>query len=428
MKVTKKDLSKSQIELTIELSFEEFKPYITKGAQKVSQEVKIEGFRPGKAPYDILKQKIGEMTILEEAARLAINKTITIAIKENIDGQPIDQPEVNITKIAPANPMEYKVILTMLPEVKLGDYKNVKVKKEKVAIKNEDVDKTINGLQEMRAKEIIVTREIKTGDKVIVNINIFLDNVPIEGGQSQDTAIIIGKNYLIPGFDKKLIGAKKGDTREFNLPYPKDHYQTNLAGKLVDFKVKIKEVYERQIPKADDEFAKSLGLKNFEELKKNIKTNLEQEEKHKEEQRIELKILDKILAKTKFGGIPEILINREAQTMLAELEQTIVNQGGKFDDYLSSLKKTREQLTLDLLPNTIKRVKSALMIREIANQEKINISEKEIKAKLEELLKQYKGHKKVEDKVKEPAYKAYLQNTLINKKVIDKLKEWNVEK
>ena len=218
MKVEKKDLAKSQIELTVELSVDEFRQYIAKGAKKVSQEVKIDGFRPGKIPYDVLKQKIGEMTILEEASRLAINKTIDKIIKENVVGQPVGQPKIDITKLAPDNPMEYKVALAILPEVKLSDYKNVKVKLEKVEVKEEEVDKAIKQLREMRAKETISDKEVKDGDKAIVNIEMFLDNVPIDGGQSKDAAIIIGKGYLVSGFGKKLIGAKKGDVREFKLP------------------------------------------------------------------------------------------------------------------------------------------------------------------------------------------------------------------
>src|SRR3989338_5315839 len=128
MNITKKDLGKSQIEITVELTAEEFKPYVLRGAKKVSQEVKIQGFRPGKAPYEILKNKIGEMTILEEAAHLAIDKTVDKVIKENVVGQFVGQPQVNVTKLAPGNPMEYKMILTLLPEVKLGAYKDLKIK------------------------------------------------------------------------------------------------------------------------------------------------------------------------------------------------------------------------------------------------------------------------------------------------------------
>ncbi len=428
MKVIKKDLGKSQIELLVELSLEEFKPYIEKGAKEVSKETKIEGFRPGNVPYDVLKQKVGEMTILEQGVRLAINKTIDQVIEENVKEQPIGQPEITITKITPDNPIEYKITLSILPEITLGKYKDLKVKKEEVKIEKEEIEKTLTQLLEMRVKEVISDKEAKNVDKVLVNLAMFLDKVPVEGGQSQDTAIILGKGYVVPGFDKQLVGAKKGDKKEFSLPFPKDHFQKNLAGKLVDFKVEVKEVYEREVPKADDEFAKSLGTKNLDELKDNLKKNVEKEKKQAAEQKEELKIIEKTLETTKFTDIPEVLITNESQAMMSELEQNITSQGGKIEDYLSSMKKTREQLILDLMPNAIKRVKSALLIREIAKAEKIQISTEEIDKKQKELLEQYKGYEKVIARVKEPGYKAYLANTLINTKVIKKLKEWNLEK
>jgi trigger factor len=428
MNITKQSLPKSQLELTVELSAEEFKPYVLRGAESVSSEVKIEGFRPGKAPYEILKAKIGEMTILEEAARIAINKTIDKAIAENVDGEPVGQPQVNITKLAPDNPMEYKVILALLPEIKLGDYKNAKVKMRKEEAQDEEVLKTIEHLRESRVKEKIVEREVKEGDKVIVDIEMFLDNVPIEGGQGKGAVVIISKDYIVPGFDKNLIGAKKNERRDFKLPYPEGHHMKNIAGKMVEFKVAVKEVYERELPELNDAFAESFGHKKFDELKENIKKSIEHEKKHKAEEKAEIEMLDKIIAKTKFGDIPETLVNHEAEIMLAELEHSVASQGGKFEDYLTSIKKIREQLILDLLPDAVKRVKSALLIREIAKAEKIDVSEKEIEEAQENLLRQYKGYEKVEEKIKEEGYKNYLRNVLNNRKVIEKLKEWNVEK
>ncbi len=428
MKVEKKELGKSQVELMVELSTSEFKPYIEQGAVKVSRDVKISGFRPGKVPYRVLKQKIGEMTILEEAARIAIDKTIDSVIKNHVTGQPVGQPQVSVIKLAPDNPMEYKVVLAMLPEVTLGDYKNVKIKKKKVEVKSEEAEKMIEQLKEMQVKEVIADREARDGDKVIVDIQMFLDNVPIERGQSKDLAVIIGKDYIVPGFDKQLIRARKNEVKSFSLPYPANFHQKNLAGKLVNFKVVIKEIYKRQLPVLDDQFAHKLGFRNLSELRNNTKTSLLAEKEQREEQKVEIEMIEKIADKTKFGDVPELLVNHEAEIMIAELENSIVNQGGKFDDYLASLKKTRDQLALDLLPEAVKRVKGALLIREIALRENIKVSEQEVEKKAEELTGRYKGYKKIKQRIKEPSYKRYLQNVLVNRKVVEKLKEWNVEK
>ncbi|MEA3398580.1 MAG: trigger factor [Patescibacteria group bacterium] len=428
MNINKKSLEKSQIELTVELSLEEFEPYIKKGAAKVSKEIKIEGFRHGKVPYDILKQKIGEMTILEEAVHIAINQTLEKIIKNNVPGEPVGQPQVKITKIAPNNPVEYKITLALLPKIELGDYKNLKIEKIKTKIKDQDIKKTINDLREMRVKEKAVNRDLKDNDKAIVDIQMYLDKVPIENGQGKDTEIIMGKNYIVANFDKNLLGAKKTEVKKFKLAYPKDHHMKNLAGKLVEFKVTIKEIFARELPELNDEFALSLGLKKIQELKNNIKKNLEEQKEKENHLSAERKMLDKIVSKARFGDIPEILVDHEVKTMLGELEQTITSQGGKFEDYLSSMNKTRDQLTLDLLPDALKRVKVSLLIREIGNKENIDISDDEVNRYVESLKKHYKDNEKFLEQTKNPAYKNYVANVLASKKIVDKLWEWNIIK
>lgn len=428
MKVEKKDLARAQVELTVELSVDELKPYFDQAIKKLANEIEIKGFRPGKAPYEILKQKIGEMSILEEASRIAINKIIDRIIKENVSRPAVGQPQINISKLAPNNPLEFKIILSLLPEAQIGNYKDLKIKLTKAEVADEEVKIMIEQLRETRVEEALAEREVRDEDKVIVDIGMFLDKIPVEGGQGKDTAVIIGKNYIIPGFDKKLIGARKNEERKFSLPYPESHHLKNLAGKLVDFSVKIKEVYQRELPEVNEQFAAAFGLKSAAELKNNIKKTLLEEKQAKNLQQAEIEILDKIMAKSKLGDIPETLISHEGEVMLSELENNIAQQGGKFEDYLKSLNKTREQLILDLLPQAVKRVKSALIIREISIIEKIEATETEVEKNQEEVLAHYKGNKEIEQRVKSGQYKNYLYNAITNRKVIEKLREWNVAK
>ncbi len=426
MKVTRKELPKSQAELTVELSLEEFNPYIEKGAQKVSEQVKIEGFRSGKIPTEILKQKIGEMTILEEAANIAVRKTIDEVITNNtVKRQAVGQPQVNITKLAPGNDFEYKVIVSILPEITLGKYKELNINAAEPTVSDEELDKAMLELREMRAHEVAVDRPIEDKDKVVADVNIFLKKVPIENGQHKDLTIILGKEYFVVGFDKKIIGAKKDDVLEFTLDYPKDHHQKNLAGQNVEFKVTIKEVFSRDIHEMNDEFASHFGMKSLDELKKTFKENLLHEKKHKAESKYEAEMLEKIIKDAKFSDIPDILIDSEAKNMVSELEQSIVRQGGKFEDYLQHIKKDHNSLMLDFAPNAVKRVKSALAIRELAKVEKIDVTDDEIKNKKEALKVQYAGNKDVLKMLDEPGYDSYLRNVLSNEKVINKLREWN---
>lgn len=426
MQVTKKDLEKSQIEVTVELSAEEFAPYIDKGAQKVSEEVKIEGFRKGKVPLDILKQKIGEMTILEEAANIAVRKTIDEAIEKNtMERQAIGQPQVSITKLAPGNPFEYKVVVAILPSIALGKYKDLNLKVEEVKIDEKEITKALEGLQEMRAQEILTERSAQDGDKVTLDIQMSLDKVPLEDGQHKDLAIILGKNYFVPGFDQNIIGASKNEERNFDLVYPDNHHQKNIAGKKVTFAVKVKSVYERKQPELNDEFAKFFQLKDLADLKKNLEASLLQEKQRNVDLKNESEMIGKIVENAKFGDLPEIIIESESRNMLLELEQSVTRQGGKFEDYLGHIKKTKDELIMEMLPNAVKRVKSALVIREIAVLEKIMVTHEDIHDKIDELEKQYANNEEVKKMLHEEGYHTYLSNILTNEKVITKLKEWN---
>lgn len=425
MKVEKKELKKSQIELLVELSVEEFEPYIQKGADRISKDVKIDGFRSGKVPFDVLKQKIGEMAILEEAARVAINKTLHEVLEKNVEGQPVGQPQVDIVKLAPGNPVEYKVVLSILPSVELGDYKGLKVKEEKVKVDEKEIDKTIDELRESKAVEVLTEEAAKEGDKIVIDIDMFLDKVPVEGGQSKDTAVIIGKDeYIVPGFGKKVTGAKKGDKKDFSLPYPKDHHMKNLAGKMVDFKVVVKDVFSRTLPPVDDQLAVDFGLKKLDELKKNIEESIKMQKGREIAVKNERAIFDAIIKDAKFGDIPEVLIDHEAKTIMAELEQGVAQQGGKFEDYLTSLGKTQNELTMEMLPEAINRVKVSLLIREIANAEKIGATDKEIEENIEQMKQQYKDNKDIIARVEAPEYRVYISNVMTSRKVVEKLLEW----
>lgn len=427
MNVIRKDLEKGQIELKVELSIEEMSPLMEKGAESLSKEIKIEGFRPGKVPFNVLKQKVGELAIMEEAVKISLNKNIYKIIDENIkDKEVVGQPEVEITKLAPGNQAEYKIKVFVLPEVKLGKYKDLGLKENKVVVEEKEIEKIINDLLEMRAKEVISDKAIEKGDKVIASVNLFIDKVPIEDGQNPEVTILTGKNYFVDGFDKNIIGLKKGDKKEFNLVYPEKHYNKNLAGKLVDFKVEIKEVYQRQLPELNDDLAKIFQFKNVSDLKENIKKTIEIQKKREEDQKTEINLLEKIVDDSKFSDIPENLIKNEANLMMHEMEHGLVSQGGNFADYLKSINKTQDQLMLEILPNATKRVKSALILKEIAKEEKITVSESEMHKEIETLKKKYEKNLEAIKNIDSSHYKAYLENSLINQKTIDFLKKSNI--
>lgn len=427
MKVDIKKLEKGQVELTIELTVDEYQPFLEQAAQKISANTKIPGFRPGKAGLDVVKQKVGENQIWQEALENAVQKTFLKAIEQE-KIITVGSPQIDIVKLAPGNPVTYKAIVNLLPKVEVGDYSKIKITKNKVAIKDEELKKSLANLQKMQAKETLVNRKSQKGDKVEIDFETFLDKVPIENGKNEKFPLVIGEGTFIPGFEDQVIGLGKDETKEFELEFPKNYHQKNLAGRKADFKVKINAVYQIDLPELNDELAKGLGeFKTIKEIEEKIKENLEAEAQQKENLRLEEEVLDKVIEQSTFDDIPDLLIDSEAKKMIEELEHNLGHQGLKFEDYLNHLQKKKEDLLLDFTPQAIKRVKSALIIRKVGEQEKIGVGEKEIDDELERIKAMYAGNPDAEKQLNNLAYRNYLKNILTARKVVEHLKVTMIE-
>lgn len=425
MKTEIKKLPKSEVEIMVEISPEELKPFLEKAAVKISQQVKIDGFRPGKAPYDMVVKKVGEAAILEEAIDSIVSKTYYQTIIDN-KLTTIGQPKIELEKSAPGNPFIYKAVAPVLPAVQLGDWKKIKIVRNKIEIKSEQADKVIEDISKMRRKEKLVERPAKTGDRLEVDFDVLRDNVSIENGKQAKYPITIGEGRFIPGFEEQLAGMKAGDSKEFDLAFPEKYYQKDLAGKKATFKVKCNAVYEVELPEINDEFAKQVSggqYKTADELKAGIKDNLIQEEKNKEEQRLETQLLDKLVQISEFGELPEILLDNEAHRMVHEVEHSLSDQGMSFDDYLKSLNKTKEELQREFRPQAEKRVKSAIAAREIFQKQQLSITDDEVNKEIEELAKRYPANPEVKKQFEIDDYREYLKNMLGNRKVIEFLKK-----
>ncbi|MFH1597826.1 MAG: trigger factor [Patescibacteria group bacterium] len=425
MKYEIKKLPKNQVQIVVEIPVDAHKPHLEKAAQLLVKDSKISGFRPGKVPYDILKEKLGESAIYQEAAHLIVEKTYPdICQKEKL--LTVASPKVEVIKVAPGNPFIYKVIVPLLPRVTLGDYKKFKSQKNKVEVKPEQVEKVLQDLRQMRATEVAADKAIAKGDKAEIDFQIFMDKVAIEGGQGNKFAMIVGEGYFIPGFEDQLIGMTKGQEKKFQLTFPKNYFQKNLANREGDFQVKVVAVYERKLPELNDNFAKTVGNKflSFNHLKQELTKNLEQEEQRKEDQRFELALLEEIIGRSQFEEIPEILIEAELDKMIAELRAEIESRQLKFDDYLKSIKQSVENLRGEFNDKAIKRVKTALVSREIAETEDIDANDEEVAAEINKTMQLYAGDEDIKKRLATPQYFTYLKNVMISKKVfqfLDKL-------
>ncbi len=423
MKVDKKQLEKSQVELKIEASVDELKLYSDQAAQQISKNIKIHGFRPGKAPKNMVEKQVGKVELWEETVRIALPKLYTKALIEN-KVEAIGQPEVKLEKVAPENPLIFTAKITVLPEIELPDFKKIKVKKKKIEVDEKKVEEAIKDLQKHRAKLVKVDREAKKGDAVEVNFKTFLDKIPIDQGESKNHPVTIGDGYFVPGFEDNLIGMKAGDKKDFTIKFPDKYLKKELAGKDVEFSVEMNIVQKKELPELNDEFAKGLGaeFKDFNDLKNKISENLKLEAKEKEKQRLEMEIMTKIAEQTKMD-MPDLLVNIETNKMLGELKNSVELKGGDFDKYLESLKKTEDALREEFKERAGKRAKFGLILRHIAKVENITASEKETEEEINHTLEHSQYDKAVMEKVQSNEYKEYAQGLIVNRKIFELLKK-----
>lgn len=422
MQHTLKNLPKSQVEIVITVTPDEYMKDMEAAAARLSERAAIHGFRPGKAPYDIVKQQLGEIKILEEAMQTIVEKNFFAAITaEKL--QTIGMPEITLEKMAPGNDFVFKAVVALLPTVKLPDFSTIKVEKKSISVGDKEVSTVLEDLKKMQGKEVAKEGAATKDDKVVVSMNMLIDKVPVEGGQATNHQVYLNEQHYIPGFAEQLVGLKKSDKKQFTLKFPAEHYQKHLAGKDVDFDIEVKDVFALEFPVLDDEFAKKLGQKDLGALKKILEQNLHHEAEHKEEQRVEGEILEKIIAASEFGDIPELLIRSEKQKMFNELKHDLEQNGVDFEKYLKDIKKTEEEIYQDFTDRGTTRVKAALISRQVALDNDIKVDEKEIEDEAAMIRLTYQGDPKVEEALKRPEVRDTLAMTVQNRKVISFLKE-----
>jgi len=434
MQFNVKKIPKSELEVEVTIPFPEFESHVKRAAVLISEEQEIEGFRRGKAPYDIVKNRFGESLIYERAADIAVRKTYPelmerIIAEKSLDNtySPIGRPEITVIKLAPGNELQYKIKTAVLPEIILPHYKEiarqvVKEKKE-MAVSEEEIKDTLNWIRESRAVLITRDRPAQKGDAIEIDFEVKHEGVKLEKGESLNHPFILGQGKFLPGFEERLEGMAQGEKKSFTLTVPENWQDKSLAGKTLDFSVTMKLVQERRVPEANDEFARTLGnFSSVEALKQNIKEGLFQEKAKKEKERMRVLAIDKIAEAVKID-IPEILIVRELDKMIEELKAGIVNMGMKWEDYLLHIKKNVEELKKEWREEAEKRVRIALTLREIAEREKIEVAEEEIKTHTNEYLRKYKSADGAKNDIDPESLREYIKGVLKNEKVLELLEK-----
>ena len=418
-----KKLPKSQVELSASLSTEEFGGLKESALLEYAKEAEIEGFRKGKAPVALVKERIGEERISGRAAEAAVKKYYReIAEKEKLDV--IGHPDAAITKSDSL--LEFTVTVSLFPIATLPDYRAIakKTMKERksVSVEKKEIDESVRWLQESRAATITVPGGAAKGDRVEIDFTVKNNGVVIEGGKSENHPLIVGSGKFVPGFEDMLIGMKASEAKSFSLTMP-EGYANDLGGKSLDFSVAMRLVQERHLPEVTDDFARGLGkFESVGELEKNIERGLMQEKEEKERQRLDMAIADEI-AKCATVDVPDVLIDSELEKMTHEFEGNIQRMGMELEKYLAHIKKTIDDMKKEWRPDAERRVRIALSLRKIADAEHIEPSDEEVEEHANKNLDIFRAEGHDIQKIDKRALADYSRSIVRNQKVFEFLEK-----
>ena len=425
MKTKVKNISDVKVELTISLGVEELKAAEQVALTKLAKEVKIEGFRKGKAPLEMVAAQVDQNVLGQEVIENALSKAVAEAfLKEKI--QAINRPEVDVKKFIPGTELEFTATSEIMPKVELGDYKNLKVKKEKVSVSQKEINETIDQILKNFAEKKEVKRAAKEGDEVVIDFLGKKDGVAFDGGKAEKFPLELGSKSFIPGFEEGLIGKKAGDELSLDLKFPKDYHAKDLAGAKVVFEVKIHEVRENVLPEINEEFLSKLGeFKTKEDFEKQIKEDLKTQKQVEADDKFKDELVKK-LAEVSKVPVPEILLEDQKQSIEMDMQQNLMYSGLSLDDYLKRMGKTREEwLENDVKAVAESRVKSGLALAELSKVEKIQSSVDELDARIAQLKEQYGNSKEVVKQLSSDDVRRNLANQILTEKTIDLLVKLN---
>jgi len=414
-------LKNSEIKLTIELNEKDLSLYTREAEEILSNLLHVDGFRKGKVPPEIALKKVEKNSIKEKALDIALKRSFAKALKqEKIDL--IDASEMKITKNNPGN-LTYEILLLVFPEIILGDYRDVEVERKSPVATEQEINNALHYIQKSRAQLKDSDSPIQKGNRVEIDFEIKHKGKQITGGKSENHPLIVGDEKFVPGFEDKLIGAKKGDKKSFSLQVPDDYYQKSIAGNKLDFNVKIKRVQRVILPELNSEFTKMLGsFKDIDALRRNIAEGITMEKEAKEKERIRLAILDKIVKNTQIE-IPPKLVKRQLDLMLRNFDENLHRQGLELGLYLAQIKKTQEDLRKEWYEQAVKQVKTSFIIKEIGKKEGITIGNDEVKLAVNNILRKFNSIKEAQENMDLGEFEDRIRTNLFNDKIIDFLEK-----
>ncbi len=424
MKTKFKKLSDSRVEITVTLDAKDLKPAAEKALEKLAKEIKVEGFRKGKVPVEVAKKFIPENDLNSETVDLAVRSTVIEAFKKE-EKSPLVLPNVTVTKYVPDEIVEYTATADIVPEIKLGDYKNLGVKREKATVTEKEVNEILDNLSSSFSEKKAVKRAAKLTDEVVIDFVGKKDEKAFKGGSAKDYKLVLGSKAFIPGFEDGIVGHEPGDKFDLKLTFPKDYGAKELAGAKVVFEVLLKQVNEVTRAKINDEMAKKCGpFKTLDELKKDIKTNLEAQNEHRATEKFKDDLVKALVKKSKVSA-PEILIDDQMRAIREDITRNAASQGMSFEELLEVNHETQDNWEKEARKIAEERVKASLVLQSLAVEQKITVSDELVNAKLAELRDVYKKSPEAVKSLKDPNVKMDIKNRMIIEATLDFLVKAN---
>lgn len=409
-------------EFTVSLNEAELKTTVTHVFDDMRPRVKASGFRPGKAPNQIVERELGSATIQSEVIDHAIQSSYSKAVRE-LDLPIVAQPEVTLDKFVPFTELSYKATVELMPTVTLPDYKSYKMKRPVITIDPAEVDQAIEELRRRESTRLTVERAAKMGDEVAFDFEGTKDGTPVRGATAKNHVLTMGSGNFIPGFEEELIGIKTGEEKTFDITFPDSYHEESLAGQVVTFKITMNKVDELILPELNKELVEKVSpFKTVAELRESLQTNMADKRADEASKKFENELLEKLVEDAKFE-VPNALLNQQLDRLRGDLTQNLSYSGLDMEKYLEMLKKTQDELDEDMKPEARKRVGLAMVLTEVAKVEKIELSSADLDAEVARLKGQYPDPQ-AQAELDSPQTREELYNHLMASRVVAKLVDY----
>lgn len=412
-----KTKNNNEVKLEITVEAEKFDNAIKTVFNKNAKYFNIPGFRKGKAPYQIVEKTYGTQIFYEDAFNEVAGEAYEEALKEK-EIEAVSKPEIDLVQIEKGKDLIFTAVVSTKPEVTLGKYKGIQVKKIEYNVSDEDVEHELGHMAEKNARLVTVEdRPVESGDITVIDFEGFVDGKAFEGGKAENHELTIGSNTFIPGFEDQIIGMKPEEEKEINVKFPEKYFSKNLAGKDAMFKVKLHEIKKKEMPKIDDELAKDISeFDTIEELKKSIREKQEEQNKSRAKYETEDEVIKAVCDEAKVD-IPNGMIELELDNMAKDIETRLSYQGMNLEQYLQMMNKTMDDFRNENKEQAERTIKTRLVLEAVGKDAEIEVTPEEISEKIKEMAENY-GRK--EEEVKDnPELVKYVGDNLKVEKTIN---------